>query len=87
MTLKTNLYASLVLCLLTIKPAFSQVNFNFKEWEDPSVVELGKEPPHTFFTAYSQMEDALTDDPTKSPYVKSLNGTWKFYYVNTPEER
>lgn len=87
MTLKTNLYASLVLCLLTIKPAFSQVNFTFKEWEDPSVVELGKEPPHTFFTSYSQMEDAMTDDPTKSPFVKSLNGTWKFHYVNTPEER
>ena len=50
-------------------------------------MELGKEPPHTFALSYPNAEDVFDNDFSKSPYYKSLNGTWKFYYVNTPEER
>jgi beta-galactosidase len=66
---------------------FSQVNFTFKEWEDPSVTQLGQLSPHTFAMSYPNAEDVFENDFTKSPYYKSLNGTWKFYYVNQPEER
>jgi beta-galactosidase len=65
----------------------SQINFTFKEWEDPTVVELGKEPPHATFMSYSNADEVVADDPNRSSYQKSLNGTWKFNYVNTPEER
>ncbi len=65
----------------------AQVKFSFKEWEDPSVTQLGQEPPHTFAMDYPDADAVFTDDFSKSPAYKSLNGTWKFYYVNTPEER
>ncbi len=78
---------SVILTFFLLNSLFSQVNFTFKEWEAPSVVELGKEPPHTFAMSYANAEDVFENDFSKSPYYKSLNGTWKFYYVNTPEER
>ena len=65
----------------------SQVKFSYKEWEDPSVTQLGQLPPHTFAMDYPNTEDVFDNDFSKSPNFKSLNGTWKFYYVNTPEER
>ncbi len=80
----TILLALLIACFQVL---FSQVKFSFKEWEDPSVTQLGQEPPHTFAMSYPNAEDVFENDFTKSPYFQSLNGTWKFYYVNTPEER
>ena len=78
---------TLIVVLFLLKSLSAQVNFTFKEWEDPSVIELGKEAPHTFAMSYANGEDVFDNDFTKSPYYKSLNGTWKFYYVNQPEER
>ena len=77
-------FTLLISCLSTI---YAQVKFSFKEWEDPSVTQLGQLPPHTFAMDYPNAEDVFENDFSKSPYFKSLNGTWKFYYVNTPEER
>jgi beta-galactosidase len=78
---------TVILAVFLSNILFSQVNFTFKEWEDPSVVELGKEPAHTFAMSYTNPDDVFENDFSKSPYFKSLNGTWKFYYVNTAEER
>lgn len=65
----------------------AQVSFTFREWEDPKVVDLNKEAPHAHFMPYPGQEEVFSDDFSKSPWHKSLNGTWRFYYVNTPEER
>jgi beta-galactosidase len=65
----------------------AQVSFTFKEWEDSKIVDLGKEPAHATFMAYANLEDVFADDYSRSPWQKSLNGTWKFNYVDTPEER
>ena len=66
---------------------WGQVKFSFKEWEDPAIVELGKEPAHTYAMSYPNAADLFENDFSKSPYYQSLNGSWKFYYVNRPEER
>ena len=66
---------SLFFSFFLFKIAFSQVNFTFKEWETPSVIELGKEQPHTFAMSYANPEDVFANDFSKSPYYKSLNGT------------
>jgi beta-galactosidase len=76
-----------LLCLTSQIFVSAQINFTFKEWENPSIVELGKEPAHTYAMSYANADDVFANDFTKSPYYQSLNGTWKFYYVNTPEER
>jgi beta-galactosidase len=65
----------------------AQIKFTFKEYEDPSVTQLGQEPPHSFAMDYPDADAVFANDFSKSPNYKSLNGTWKFYYVNTPEER
>jgi beta-galactosidase len=65
----------------------AQVKFSFKEWEDPTIVEINKEPPHATFMTYTNQEAVFADNYAASPMQKSLNGNWKFYYVNRPEER
>ncbi len=76
--------ALLVLCIHTTLSA--QVAFTFKEWEDPSVIELNKEAPRATSIPYMHSDDVFTDDYSRSPWHKSLNGTWKFQYVEQPEQ-
>jgi beta-galactosidase len=51
-------------------------------WQDVNVVEVGKEPPRTAFMSYGDTASALTFDYAKSPWHMSLNGTWKFFWVD-----
>lgn len=59
-------------------PAFSQNN----EWENPEKIEENKEKPHVNFMLYNNAAESRTDDFSKSPFYRSLNGTWKFNYVD-----
>jgi beta-galactosidase len=81
---KTMLFVAFLSCIQFVS---AQVKFTFKEWEDPSVIQVGQLAPHAFAMDYPNANDVFDNDFTKSPNYKSLNGTWKFYYVNTPEER
>ncbi|MCU4975461.1 DUF4981 domain-containing protein [Halobacteria archaeon AArc-m2/3/4] len=56
------------------------------EWEDPSVFERNKEPPHVPLTPYANVEAALADDRREANAVRSLTGDWKFSWSRTPEE-
>ena len=60
-------------------------SFTFKEWEDEKIVEINKLPAHTEAISYATTDQALKDDPSTSPWYRSLNGTWKFNYVDKPE--
>lgn len=59
-------------------------------WQDVSIVEINKEAPRTTFMTYDNV-DAATKSITTTPYIdytnskyfQSLNGTWKFYYVDS----
>ncbi|MFT5884247.1 MAG: beta-galactosidase [Arcticibacterium sp.] len=61
--------------------------FTFQEWENPQMVEINKLAPHAELVHFDSPEAALSDDAAKSIWYKSLNGTWKFSYVDTPEQR
>lgn len=65
----------------------AQLAFTFSEWEDPNIPALGKEPPHATAMPYPTEADALINDFKRSPWYQCLDGSWRFYYVNTPEER
>ncbi len=67
--------------------AHAQVRFTFTEWEDPTVPSIGKEPPHAAVLPFANETDACTGDYARSPWYQSLDGNWRFYYVNRPEER
>ena len=69
----------MLLCVPVI--ALAQQN----EWEDPTQFEWNKEKPHACFALYESVGDARTEDYSRSPWYKSLNGTWKFRYAPSIE--
>lgn len=50
-------------------------------WQDVQTVAVNRELPRTDFMSYPDKQSALTMDYASSPYYESLNGTWKFYFV------
>lgn len=60
--------------------AFSQEKIPY--WQDVQTVEVNKEYPRTEFMTFDSKNDALRTQFEQSKYYQSLNGTWKFYFVN-----
>lgn len=56
------------------------------EWENPEIIDSGKEEPRATFMIYDNAEDARRDDYASSPYFQSLNGEWKFHYAAKPAD-
>jgi beta-galactosidase len=76
-------YFLFTLCsILTVTISFAQL-FTQTEWENPSIIEIGKELPHAHFIPLANTNE--TND--NSSLVKSLNGNWKFNYVDKPDDR
>lgn len=66
--------------------------FAANDWENPAVFAVNKLPPRATFYRFDTPEAAR--DATRvnggrydSPYVKSLNGDWRFKYVGKVDER
>lgn len=57
------------------------------EWESPEALSLNKELPHAYHFSFNTVSTARQVLPTYSENWKSLNGSWKFNWVKTPEER
>lgn len=51
-------------------------------WENPALIDIGKEKAHADFILYADKSTALTKKPQSSPFYQSLNGTWKFVYAD-----
>lgn len=52
-------------------------------WQDIQVVAVNKELPRSSFMTYGDKATALTSRYEKSPFYSLLNGTWKFYFVDS----
>jgi beta-galactosidase len=59
---------------------FAQTKNN--DWENPALVDQNKEKPHASFMLFDKKEDVAKDDYSRSRFYRSLNGTWKFMYVD-----
>ncbi len=57
------------------------------EWRDMQVNEVNRYPIHTTFFTYESLDKALAGDKTKSANYLSLDGIWKFNYVENANER
>ena len=57
------------------------------DWENPQVVGINREAPHASLTPYPDRSSALTRDPARTPFRRSLNGRWKFRWSPTPDTR
>ena len=70
----------LILCFGLISGFKAQT---FKEWENPEIIEINKEPARTTFLNYPTSEDALAKT---NPTVVNLDGVWKFKWVKKPAD-
>lgn len=75
---------ALCLCLLGGLSANGQT---FKEWQDPEVNAVNREPMHGNFFAYENRLKAENADMTDSDLYMSLNGIWKFNWVKDADAR
>ncbi len=73
----------LILFLLPFFDLSAQVNF----WENPRLIDEGKESPRADFVPYSDVNQLIEDNKFASPSVKSLNGTWKFSFAENVTTR
>lgn len=53
---------------------------NQPDWENPEVFAVNKEDTRATSIPYPNEDLAKTDDYAKSPYFRSLDGVWKFYW-------
>jgi beta-galactosidase len=80
---------TLFFSLLTLVTVLSQPpqQASRPEWDDVAVLHVGTEKPHATLMVYPSAELAATGDRTRSPWFKSLNGTWKFNWSAGPATR
>lgn len=57
------------------------------EWESPEKLSLNKEQPRAYFFSFQDKESARKVLPENSKFWQSLDGSWKFNWVPTPEKR
>ncbi len=86
-----NLGLRSLLLTAALASAFAATAQTMKEWDDVSVTNLNRLRAHTLdIPVASATEAAAAYTPTNaleaSPYFLSLNGTWKFKWVGTPEQ-
>lgn len=64
--------------------ALSAAEGELPPWQDLAVLGIHKLPPRATSWPYADEGQALTGDPERSPFVQSLNGTWKFAWFAEP---
>lgn len=72
----------------TNRPVYKAEKWKNPEWENPEVFQINREEPRAAFYNYASKDDALANKSWEnSPFYKSLNGTWKFYYADSVQAR
>lgn len=62
---------------------FADENPEKPYWKDVQTVAVNKQLPRTSFMTYDGRCEALDGNFTDSPFYRSLNGTWKFCFVDS----
>ena len=55
------------------------------DWENPQIVAVNRLPAHAAGLPYADEESARSRDPERSPWVMSLDGSWKFHLAPNPD--
>ena len=59
----------------------------YDQLTNPKLTSINKEAPRSTFTSYATEEDAIVNDRTNGASRLSLNGKWKFNYVENFADR
>lgn len=57
------------------------------EWQSPEQLSLNKEQPQAYMFHFATQEQARNVLPEASTYHQTLDGTWKFHWVASPDKR
>src|SRR5262245_29008319 len=79
----TCVYSLLTLCFLLAGFATADP----PDWENEQVFAINREPARATFVPYQTVEQALANQREKPPFFLSLNGDWRFHWVNRPDNR
>ena len=79
--MRNKLFAFICTIGLLIGSAVQAQNQQKPYWQDVEVVEVNKEYPRTSFMTFDNKTNALSKRFEESKYYHTLNGTWKFYFV------
>ncbi len=60
---------------------------NVNDWENPGMIAQNKELAHNTLMPYQDKVKAIRCDRFHSEFFRSLNGKWKFFWVNKPADR
>jgi len=88
----------ILFCISISIIAMSKISFSGKkfveiekgkvnDWENPEMIGQNKELPHCTLIPYADIEAAMKGTREASGFYKSLNGEWKFHWVQKPAER
>jgi len=79
------------MCLVLLLPlcsfASGKISSAANDWENPDVIGRNKLPPTATMYRFDSSHEARKGTRDVSPYVKLLNGTWKFHWVKHPGQR
>lgn len=54
-----------------------------KYWENPDVLQVNREPARAAYIPFGDMEAAKSGKRGRSPFYQTLNGNWKFRYLES----
>ncbi len=57
------------------------------DWENPAVFKLGQVEPHVTYIPFPDEAALLRNERKSSPFYLSLNGRWKFHWVERPADK
>lgn len=75
-------YLFILVCLIPFLKAEE-----IPDWENPKIFGINKELGHNTLMVYPDIPSAMKNSRSRSPYFQSLNGSWKFHWVNKPADR
>ena len=78
---------SLAMLLLIGTPELIAKSEKRPYWNDIEVIRENTEAPRAWFIPYPDREGAISRNLEGNDYFRSLNGTWKFHYSDSPEGR
>ncbi len=76
------LLAVFVLMLAPVLTTVAQPN-----WSNPKVLQINTVTPNATLFSYPSLTTAVSYDASTSSHYQSLNGSWKFHWSSTPENR
>ncbi len=74
-----------ILCVSALPVVLAGEGVN--DWENPEVVGRNKEPGHCTLMPYADAQAAIQCKREQSRFYTSLNGPWKFNWVEKPADR